>query len=254
MTQETDLEKLRWRNWHGDEEVGLYPHAESPSWYRPHEYCLMRYLGEILCAVCREGIVESVFELAPPVKAYAPATSDIDLPSDSVIFKLDLIYPEPNTLKRTWHLNGNLIAEDVDSVIVRATELGSGVNKVLATVTDISDWLRPLDTDTFHETEVEWNVTRWQVGTEPATELINHGAFSLYPNPVNDHLSIQILKDHAGESSVELYDARGKQVQSFVVSYPGRQTLDLSHLESGLYVIRIMLDGEYFSSRRIIKH
>lgn len=254
MTQETDLEKLRWRNWYGDEEVGLYPHAESPTWYRPHEYCLMRYLGEILCAVCREGIIESVFELTPPLKTYTPMTADLDLPSDSMIFKLDLTYPEPNSLHRTWHLNGSLIAENVDSVVIRAADLGGGVNKLLATVTDVSAWLRPLDTDTYHQTEIEWNVTRWPLGTEPRTELMNHGAFSMYPNPVHDHLNIQILRDHTGESSLELYDARGKQLQSFVLSYPGRQVLDLSHLESGLYVIRIMLDGEYFSSRRIIKH
>lgn len=254
MTQETDLQKLKWRNWHGDEEIGLYAHAESPSWYRPHEYCLMRYLGEILCAVCRQGTIESIYDLAPPVKEYAPSASDIDLPSDSVVFKLDLTFPEPNTLHRTWHLNGSLIGEDVDSVVVRATDLGSGVNTVLATVTDISAWLRPLDSETFHQTEVEWNVTRWALGTEPQTKLLNHAALSLYPNPVHDKLNVRIQGENHGEASISLFDARGRQVQTFILEYPGNQILDLNQLESGLYVARIYLEGEYFTSRRVIKY
>ncbi len=254
MTQETNLEQLKWRNWHGDEEIGLYAHAESPTWYRPHEYCLMRYLGEILCAVCREGIIESVYALAAPVKEYEPVSSDIELSSDSLVFKLSLTFPEPNTLERTWHLNGILIAEDVDSIVIRATDLSGGVNKLIATVTDISSWLRPLDTETFHQTEVEWNLSTSQVGVEEEINVLDNAALSIYPNPVHDQLNIQILKDHPGESTVELYDVRGKQVQSSILTYPGRQVLNLSHLESGLYVIRIMLDGEYFSSRRIIKH
>ena len=254
MTQETDLLELKWRNWYGDEEIGLYAHAESPTWYRPHEYCLMRYLGEILCAVCRQGIIESIYDLAPPVKDYEPSTSDIDLPSDSVVFKLDLTYPEPNTLHRTWHLNGSLIAEDVDSVIVRATDLGGGVYTVLATVTDISSWLRPLDSDTYHQTEIEWNVSRYPLGTEPQIKLLNHAALSLYPNPVHDKLNVQIQGDDPGEASIVLYDAQGRQVQTFILGYPGNQILDLTHLESGLYVTRIYLEGEYFTSRRVIKY
>ncbi len=254
MTQETDLEKLRWRNWYGDEEIGLYAHAESPTWYRPHEYCLMRYLDEVLCAVCREGTIESIYELTPPLKNYEPITNDVDLPTDSLVFKLDLTYPDPNTLHRTWHLNGVLIGEDVDSVIVRATDLAGGANTLLATITDESSWLRPLDTKTYQQTEVEWNLTRWALGTEPQTKLLNHAAFSLYPNPAHDQLHVQIRGDHQGESSLALYDSKGKHVHTYVLEYPGHQILDLTDLTSGLYVMRIMLDGEYFSSRRIIKY
>jgi len=254
MTQETDLELLSWRNWYGDEEIGLFAHAESPTWFRPHEYCLMRFLDEDLCAVCREGIIESIYNLTPPVKTYEPVTNDIDLPSDSLVFKLDLTYPDPNTLHRTWHLNETLIGEDVDSVIVRASDLGEGVNTLVATITDMSGWLRPLETESYHQTEVEWNVTRAALGTQPHTKLLNHAAFRIYPNPVHDLLNIQIHEDHLGESSMALYDSRGKQVDTFILENPGSQVLDLTHLEAGLYVIRIFLDGEYFSSRRIIKY
>jgi hypothetical protein len=188
------------------------------------------------------------------VKEYVPGTADIEIPSDSLVFKLDLINPEPNTLHRTWHLNGTLIGEDVDSVIVRASDLVGGVNTVLAAVTDISGWLRPLDSKTYHQTEIEWNVTRYPLGTEPQSKILSHAAFSFYPNPVHDKLNVQILGDDPGESFISLYDSQGKQVHTYILEYPGHQILDLTDLESGLYVARIFLEGEYFSSRRIIKY
>ena len=214
----------------------------------------MRILDAVFCAVCREGIIESIYDLTPAVKEYEPSTSDIEIPSDSLVFKLDLTNPEPNTLHRTWHLNGTLIGEDVDSVIVRATDLIGGLNKVMASVTDISGWLRPLDSDTYHQTEIEWNVTRYPLGTEPQAKILSHAALSIYPNPVHDKLIVQIQGDDPGESSIALYDAQGKLVQKFILGYPGNQILDLTDLESGFYVARIFLEGEYFSSRRIIKY
>ncbi len=254
MTQETDLAQLRWRNWYGDFDIGLYPHDESPTWYRPHQNCLMRYLGEDLCAVCREGIIEAVYELAPQVRAYEPLTSDIELPSDSMVFRLSLTFPDPNSLEISSTLNGTSIATDVDSVVIRAGDLGGGVSQLIATVTDNSAWLRPLDTETYHSTQVEWNLNKYPLGDGTQTRILNQAAFVMYPNPVHDALNVQILEEHAGESSLALYDAQGRQVQTFILEYPGQQTLDLTHLESGMYVIRVFLDGEYFSSRRLIKY
>ena len=83
---------------------------------------------------------------------------------------------------------------------------------------------------------------------------MNHASLSIFPNPAHDKLNVQILGGDPGQSSIALYDAQGRQVQTFILEYPGNQILDLSELESGLYVIRIFLEGEYFSSRRIIKY
>jgi len=253
MTQETDLEQLSWRNWYGENEIGLFAHAESPSWYRPHEWCLMRYLGEPLCAVCREGIIESIYAKASPFKGYEPGITTFELSTDSVVFKLDLNHPEPTSLERKWYLNDVMIGDNVDSMTVRSSELTLALNTVLVTVTDTSYWIRPYNDESYHTTEVEWNVSNGAVSSEQQIKILNHSAISIYPNPVNDYLIVKILEEGNGEAAIELYDTQGKLIQSHIDKYPGTISLEMSTLKAGLYMVRISLDGKYLSSRRIIK-
>ena len=254
MTQVTDLEILSWRNWHGDDEIGLYAHdAPNSSWYRPHQYCLMRYLGEILCAVCREGIIESIYARTTPFKGYEPGITTFEISSDSVVFKLDLNHPEPTSLERIWYLNDVMIANNVDSITLRATELNQVLNTVMASVTDTSYWIRPYDDETYHKTEVEWNVSGGTLSSEQQIKILNHSAISIYPNPADDYLFVKILEEGNGEATIELYDSQGRQIQSYIDKYPGTHTLEMSELKAGIYMVRISLDGKYLSSRRIIK-
>ncbi len=254
MTKETNLDNLRWRNWYGDSEIGLYPHAESPSWYRPHQYCLMRYLGEIFCVVCREGVIENIYLKAAPLKGYVPNTSDLELQSDSLVFKLSLTSPEPNTFRRTWHLNETMIAYNVDSVTIRVSDLREGLNNVVASVTDTSSWIRPYEDETYHQTIVEWRVSTSPVGSENQAKVLTHFAISVFPNPVHDYLNVKILGDSYGEAFIELYDSQGRQAQSFIMNSPGNHTLMVKDLKAGMYMVRISMDGQYISSRRIIKY
>ena len=253
MTQETDLDLLRWRNWFGDNDIGLYPHAESPTWYRPHQNCIMRYLGEPFCAVCREGVIERIYTLASPFKGFEPGVTTFQMATDSVMFKLDLIHPEPNTLETTWFLNAVNAGEDMDSLSVRVTDLGSGLNYVLASVIDTSSWIRPYDDETYHQFEVEWVVSKSSTGTEERLEVLNRSAIALYPNPAHDHLNLQILGAEYGQSLVLIYDMQGREVQSYELSYPGNFIIDVSGLESGIYQVKISLNDNYLSTRRIIK-
>ena len=253
MTQETDLEQLSWRDWYGDNEIGLYAHTESPSWYRPHEWCLMRYLGEPFCAVCREGIIETIYAQTSPFKGYEPGITTFDMSTDSVVFKLDLNHPDPTSFERKWYLNAVMIGEGVDSIVIHLTDLTQGLNKVMASVTDTSYWIRPYDDETYHQFEVEWDVGSGALGSEQEIKLLKHSAIAVYPNPVNDFLYVKILEEGNGEAIIELYDTQGKLMQSHIDKYPGTHTLEMSTLKAGLYMVRISLDGKYLSSRKIIK-
>ena len=253
MTQETDLDLLRWKNWYGDNDIGLYAHAESPSWYRPHQSCIMRYLGEPFCAVCREGIIERIYTLASPFKGYEPDITTFQMTSDSVIFKLDLNHPDPNTLATSWSVNTVQTGENMDSLSVRIGDLSAGINSVLATVVDTSSWIRPYDHETYHQFEVEWVVSKSSLGTKDQLEILNRSAISLYPNPVHDHFNLEILGTEYGRTLIEIYDMRGRQVQRYELNYPGSFAIDVSGLESGIYQVKISLDNIYLSSRRIIK-
>jgi hypothetical protein len=253
MTQETNLDILKWRNWHGDNGIGLYSHAESPSWYRPHQDCLMRYLGEPFCAVCREGVIETIYAQASPFRSYEPGITTFEISSDSVVFKLGLNHPEPTSLESLWYLNDVMIGGGVDSIAVHLTDLTQGLNTVMASVTDTSYWIRPYDDETYHKTEVEWNVTKSALSSGEEIKILNHSAISIYPNPVDDYLFVKILEEGNGEATIELYDSQGRQIQSHIDKYPGTHTLEMSELKAGIYMVRISLDGKYLSSRRIIK-
>jgi hypothetical protein len=254
MTQETDLELLKWRNWYGDNSIGLYPHSESPSWYRPHQSCLMRYLGKPFCSVCREEIMEQIYTMATPFMGYEPGIRDFQISSDSVMFKLVLNNPQPNTLRRNWYLNGTEIGKNVDSLVVRLIDLKTGENTLKATVADTSLWIRPYEYENYHHTVVEWKVSTSPVGSRDLIKILKHSALTIYPNPVHDFVSLRFRGDNSGEAMIALYDSRGSHLSTYLREYPGKHMIDLTDLEPGTYVFRIYLDGDYSSSRRIIKY
>src|SRR5690625_2046501 len=71
-TQDNNPQTNRWRNWIGTENVGIYPFDEDPSWYRPHQNCLMRSLGNSFCAVCTEATIERIHQLQDPIESFSP--------------------------------------------------------------------------------------------------------------------------------------------------------------------------------------
>ena len=56
MTSNNNPNTNRWKFWLNREGIGIYPHEESPNWYRPHQNCLMRYLSMPFCEVCSTEI------------------------------------------------------------------------------------------------------------------------------------------------------------------------------------------------------
>ncbi|WP_103069521.1 M64 family metallopeptidase [Aquimarina sediminis] len=56
LTQNGDAITVKWNKLIGKNGVGVYKHEESPSWYRPHQNCKMRYLNSTFCEVCQNEI------------------------------------------------------------------------------------------------------------------------------------------------------------------------------------------------------
>lgn len=66
MTQNTNPETIRWRDFLNRGGIGIYPHAESPTWHRPHQNCKMRFLGRSFCNVCSHELEENLKFLSTP--------------------------------------------------------------------------------------------------------------------------------------------------------------------------------------------
>ncbi|SIQ99324.1 M64 family metallopeptidase [Pontibacter lucknowensis] len=68
MTQVSSPETVKWKQWLNNTGVGIYPYEESPTWYRPHQRCSMRYLStasEVIhfCMVCHDTITKRIASL-----------------------------------------------------------------------------------------------------------------------------------------------------------------------------------------------
>ena len=158
MSSESDSTLVRWKDWVDFEGVGVYEHCcGGDGWYRPHEICKMRYLGAPFCAVCREAIVDEIMDLTTVIESFSPSISNMVV-QDKKTFKLDLLKPEPNTLKVEWILNGEVIANNVDSVLLSANYLNKGLNVLVAEIIDTTKHMR-LDS---HVSE-HLNVVSWLI-------------------------------------------------------------------------------------------
>lgn len=118
----------------------------------------MQYLVAPFCSVCQEIIVETVHQKSNPILALYPKNQK-PLVADSVSrFAATLIKPSPNTLSVKWLLNGEQIAEQVDSIYIQPVQFDVGENIVKLVVEDTTNLVRnPTHSD--HVYEQEWIVS-----------------------------------------------------------------------------------------------
>ena len=85
----------------------------------------------------------------------------------------------------------------------------------------------------------EANYSVGNLGFDETTGIHN---VNIYPNPAKDMLKIQFTVDTPRDFSIELLSVTGQQIQTtsmndFVGNYTN--TLDLSHLSKGIYILKI---------------
>lgn len=90
--------------------------------------------------------------------------------------------------------------------------------------------------------------TIFGVGTSLGIESNTLAAFTLYPNPVSENLFIKATEPM---DQITLYDVRGRKVLENKVNQMNA-TLNLVHLKSGVYFVRIVAQGK-ISTHKVIK-
>lgn len=183
MTQVTDRNVVRWKNWLDHKEVGIYQHCcggNSSKWYRPHQNCKMRSLGAPFCAVCVESTIEKIHSLVSPIDAYSPSSSTVDANFSSLEFKLNLIKPSPNTLKVSWLLNGVVFSKNVDALSINANNLIKGENVLMAIVQDTTQLLRVDNHASKHSYRVSWKIQNAASGSSAdlSALAVSHGTLA----------------------------------------------------------------------------
>ena len=91
-------------------------------------------------------------------------------------------------------------------------------------------------------------ITSTSENPEKPSQSIQHLNWSLHPNPAGDHIQIRIQQSkHAEFVPFTIYDVRGNMVLTDQLNNKeGHQHIpvDISHLSSGLYFLRIEIDGK----------
>lgn len=259
LTAQSDPTLARWAPWMNTGGVGLYPHAEDPTWKRPHQNCKMRYLGVPYCPVCTETIIERIHTLASPLQDFSPANAAIVDPTAAVPFALTLLAPTPNTLRVTWRRDGNLLARNTSQVTVPAAQLNTGTHVVRAEVIDTTAFSRAASHLTLHAYVQEWTVTNTATGTRAQAASFEY-QLAAFPNPVTDKLTLSYKLGRVAPVSVTLFDAAGRRVRTVVqeaAAAPGTHEWQFTAAELGLrrpgtYQLVLDMDGTRIS-RQLIK-
>ncbi|WP_178984386.1 T9SS type A sorting domain-containing protein [Winogradskyella helgolandensis] len=255
MTQETDPTLVKWKNWIGIENVGIFPHASSgtaATWNRPHQNCKMRYLGSDFCSVCKEGIIERIHDLISPIDSYAPTEVTITAPSFPLDFQLNTIQTLPtNTLENTWTLNSTAIATNADTISIEESDLTSDTNTLTVVVHDATTLIDVDNHETIHVSTVTWTIDN-TLGIQEVTE--NNFNLTMFPNPANTNLNIALENVLNDVITVDIVSLDGKRVKSATLNNNQNITLDISTLSNGLYITNFYANGVLIASKKLIKN
>lgn len=251
-TQNSNPSTIKWKNWVGTNNVGIYPHAESPTWFRPHENCEMRYLDRQFCSVCKETIIEKIHSLVSPVDSYTPANNTSLDATSGVTFTVNEILPIPNTLVNTLTLNGTVLGGSTgNSLTITPGQLNNGNNTLMFSVVDNSPLVRVDNHSTLHVTNVTWTLSK---GTLNISDVkAEERRFSIYPNPTEGEFFINGKKDFSKDVNVEIYDASGKMIPSRFELNNSVIKVDIKNYPAGTYLLNVKENKSLILSQKVIK-
>jgi len=240
MTANNNPNTVKWKNWLNTNGVGIYKYGSSgvpAQWFRPHQACKMRYLGKPFCSVCKEQTIDRIYQLVSPIEDFSPAGSFQTYTGGTIEFSLDLVLPQPNTLKIEWDLDGDIIGSNVSTISLDNSILPSGTSTLTVNVTDTTSLSQKYATGyIFSES---WEITNTTVAlVEADTRLF----YKVYPNPTADILYVEFDGDFpAKETEIQLVSPSGKIVfsEKKLLAQKTRLELRVADFPKGNYFLKI---------------
>lgn len=237
MTKESSPNLVRWHEWIQTNDVGVYPHSEEPSWHRPHQNCKMRVLNPPFCPVCEEAITKQIQLFVKPLVSYFPETLNFTVEDEKLVFQLENLLPQPNTLSVRWSLNGELLEPNTDTLSFESSLLLEGENYLDVLITDTTPFVR----DDEHTIGQQCNV-RWSIWLDATTSIFVEDPVGvlLYPNPIVDFLNLEWVSAQPPSTiHLEVLNLEGRSLMK--TSLPGANPISISlqGLPSGQYQVSI---------------
>lgn len=161
MTQVSDPLQVKWKNWLSSEGIGVYKHGSdggAEKWHKPaNGTCLMEYLNQQFCVVCREATTERILSIVNPVDAIEPDTNAVIMVTEKASFKLGILKPEPNSVRIEWKLDGQPLATGVEEISLLPADIASSA-RLTATVFDSTHLSRLENAEMLRSWTVEWKL------------------------------------------------------------------------------------------------
>lgn len=258
MTRESNPDLVKWKHWMNINRVGIYAHdPPNQDWYRPHQNCKMRYLGRAFCYVCREAIAQQILSLVNPVESYSPTATSLVISEDQ-LFSLDILEPEPNTIKILWYLNGEIISRNTDSLLLNIESLSNGNYTLRATVIDTVRYISIASHFTEDLVYIDWNIDVSSTGIEIDSNT-NNINLKVFPNPAGELLTLEFFSDQYQDIEIEIIDLLGRKhyLNKIDLSSGYKLTHSINiksaGIKPGLYIFRIKIGIEIISRKILIE-
>jgi hypothetical protein len=153
---------------------------------------------------------------------------------------LELMKPQPNTLKIEWQLDGKIIYRNQDSIKLDQNTLSKGNHTLKAFVSDTSGNVRDEVFTSAQTSIVSWTIDKTTTGLEilPDQQKIQS---NISPNPAQGQTLISLELEQKNEVHIVLIDTYGqvlKNIQSGKLA-PGKHGFELntSQLPNGYYQV-----------------
>ncbi|MCW3160342.1 T9SS type A sorting domain-containing protein [Chryseobacterium oryctis] len=251
-TQNSNTSTIKWKNWLNINSIGVYPYDESPTWFRPHQNCEMRYLNREFCSVCKETTIERIHSLVSPIDSYTPANNSAIDGTSNVTFTVNEILPIPNTLVNSWKLNGVTLASTANTLTVTPNQLNNGNNTLLFSVTDGTSLVKVNNHSAVHFANITWTLNKSTLGISDVKA--EERRFGIYPNPANNEFYIKGKQDFGKDIKVVFYDASGRIIHAkFELKDSSTIYVDINSVPSGVYTVSVTENKTPIISQKIVK-
>jgi hypothetical protein len=161
MTANNNPATIKWKNWLNEPDIGIYKvgfSEEAQLWHKPASgKCLMEYLIQELCAVCREATTETILQYVNPVEGIAPDTAGIVDIEGGKTFSLGLLKPNPNTLRVKWSLDGKIMETTGDHISLTPEQVAES-STLIAMVFDSTALSRKDSIEKLRTRMVKWSL------------------------------------------------------------------------------------------------
>ncbi len=251
MTADNNQITIKWHDWLNVNNITIVPHFDPVTltfqpWYRPSTECEMENVNYNFCSVCQEAIINSIYDVVSPIDNALPDTTvALNYTSTPLQFTINLVKPDPYTLKVRWKLNGSFLPGTDTTIQITGAQLTAGANVLQAFVTDTTLLSRSYWPSAGYQFSAGWDINKTATGIAEINNNANNNRFfyKLYPIPANDRVTFEYdNKTRDNSTTYNIIDISGRLVKSGqldIVNGKQKTSIDIADLASGSYLFHL---------------